>query len=235
MTKKDEAVKPKREYRSDLRSARAAATRQAILGAARAEFAENGYAGSSIDSIARRAGVAPPTVYAVFGGKPAVASALLDTVLVGDDAPVALMDRQWYQQMVDAETAAEQIRLLARMHRKILERSADVQSVILTAGTTDVAMAERWNLNEQQRLTVMRTIARSLAEKPGAHPELDPPAVADQLFVLLSLETWLLLVGRRGYTPRRFEQWLATTLAVSVLAQPRPSTPVRKGPEVRSR
>lgn len=227
MTKKDEGVKPKRDYRSDLRSARAAATRQAILDAARTEFAENGYAGSTIESVARRAGVAPPTVYTVFGGKPAVASALLDTVLVGDDAPVALMDRQWYQEMIDAATAAEQIRLLARMHRNILERSADVQSVILAAGATDVAMAERWDLNEQQRLTVMRTIARALTTKPGATPGLEPAVVADQLFVLLSLETWLLLVGRRGYTPKRFEQWLATTLAASFVAQPRRRTSSR--------
>lgn len=75
-----------------------------------------------------------------------------------------------------------------------------------------MTMAERWSLNEQQRLAVMRTIARALATKRGARTGLEPSAIADQPFVLLSLETWVLLVGRRGYTPKRFEQWLATTL-----------------------
>jgi AcrR family transcriptional regulator len=44
-------------------------TREEILAAARAAFAEDGYDGSSIRGIARRAGVDPSLVHHYFGGK----------------------------------------------------------------------------------------------------------------------------------------------------------------------
>jgi TetR/AcrR family transcriptional regulator of autoinduction and epiphytic fitness len=43
--------------------------RQSIVDAALAEFVRSGYAGSSVDAIADRAGVSKPTVYKHFGSK----------------------------------------------------------------------------------------------------------------------------------------------------------------------
>ena len=50
-------------------SPRAAATRQRILDAALAEFAEKGLAGSRVDEIAARAGANKRMLYAHFGSK----------------------------------------------------------------------------------------------------------------------------------------------------------------------
>jgi len=47
-----------------------ARTREAILDAARAEFADAGYAAALIRRVARRAGVDPALVYHYFAGKP---------------------------------------------------------------------------------------------------------------------------------------------------------------------
>src|SRR5579863_8830261 len=47
-------------------------TRDAILQAARASFAEDGYERVSLRGIARRAGVDPALVHHYFGGKPAL-------------------------------------------------------------------------------------------------------------------------------------------------------------------
>jgi len=54
------------------------ATRQEILDAARAVFAEVGYARASVRAIARRAAVDPALVYHYFDGKPALFVELLD-------------------------------------------------------------------------------------------------------------------------------------------------------------
>src|SRR5579863_4614098 len=54
------------------------ATRQEILDAARAVFAEEGYDRASVRAIARRAGVDPALVYHYFDGKPALFVELLD-------------------------------------------------------------------------------------------------------------------------------------------------------------
>ena len=62
-------VKPRRRYRSATRTDQAAATRDAVIKAARKLFLEAGWAGTTIAGIARAAKVSPETIYAVFGGK----------------------------------------------------------------------------------------------------------------------------------------------------------------------
>jgi AcrR family transcriptional regulator len=53
-------------------------TRGAIVGAARSEFAERGYDGTSLREVARRAGVDPALVHHYFGGKNALFTAAMD-------------------------------------------------------------------------------------------------------------------------------------------------------------
>lgn len=53
-------------------------TRQAILEAARVDFAEQGYDGTSLRGIARRAEVDPALVHHYFGGKPQLFAAVMD-------------------------------------------------------------------------------------------------------------------------------------------------------------
>ena len=53
-------------------------TRQAIVEAARVDFAEQGYDGTSLRGIARRAEVDPALVHHYFGGKPALFAAVMD-------------------------------------------------------------------------------------------------------------------------------------------------------------
>lgn len=53
-------------------------TRQAILAAARVDFAEQGYDGTSLRGIARRAEVDPALVHHYFGGKPQLFAAVMD-------------------------------------------------------------------------------------------------------------------------------------------------------------
>ena len=95
-----------RTYRSPLRAERAAETRHRITTAALELFTEHGFGGSTVTAIAKRAGVAPQTVYAVFGTKGAILQALLSRLeedagaaewrariaAAGDPAIIALRD-----------------------------------------------------------------------------------------------------------------------------------------------
>src|SRR5919204_4042216 len=73
-------VKPRRPYRSPARRRQAAATRARVAAAARRLFVERGYAATTVEAIARAAGVAVPTLYAAVGGKRAVLWALLEAM-----------------------------------------------------------------------------------------------------------------------------------------------------------
>src|SRR6478672_55695 len=81
-------VKSPRRYVSVVRAEQAAATRHAVLAAARALFTEHGYAATSISAIAARAGVAVDTVYAAAGRKPVLLRELVETSLSGTDQTV---------------------------------------------------------------------------------------------------------------------------------------------------
>ena len=67
-----------RSYHSPARREQAARTRQRILDAAGDLFARHGYGTTSVRQIADAAQVAPDTVYATFGSKARLLTALLD-------------------------------------------------------------------------------------------------------------------------------------------------------------
>ena len=85
--------KLKRQYNSTRRQAQASETRKQIIEAARKLFAQYGYAGATIEAIALEAGVAPETVFAVFGNKRTILANLIDISVGGDDQPVPLLQR----------------------------------------------------------------------------------------------------------------------------------------------
>jgi len=77
---RDAAVSEARGSASPARSRQRrtpAAQRQALLEAASAVFLERGYAGASIDAVVERAGGSKATVYALFGNKEGLLSALI--------------------------------------------------------------------------------------------------------------------------------------------------------------
>src|ERR1700716_3556721 len=71
----------KRSYTSIVRKEQAALTRSLIVDAAVDLFTSQGYARTTVRAIAERAGVAPDTVYASFGSKVRVLTAVIDSRL----------------------------------------------------------------------------------------------------------------------------------------------------------
>jgi AcrR family transcriptional regulator len=63
---------PAGTLRQNVRMAKAAARREAILGAALDEFSARGFAAARLDDVARRAGVAKGTIYLYFADKEAL-------------------------------------------------------------------------------------------------------------------------------------------------------------------
>src|SRR4051794_1165347 len=85
----------RRRYTSALRAEQAAATRRAVLSAARELFAEQGYAATGVAAIAARAGVAVDPLYAAVGRKPVILRQLLETAFSGTDETVPAEERDY--------------------------------------------------------------------------------------------------------------------------------------------
>jgi AcrR family transcriptional regulator len=194
------------------------ATRQKVLRAARELFLRRGYAGATIGAIAHRASVSPQTVYNVIGNKAAVLKAVYDVTLAGDDKPVAMIDRPIAQAVFHAEDAATCLLRYARMGREIAERVGPLITVVFVqAAGRDPEVRAFVDIIESERQRGTAGIAQHIAERFGLRDGMDVAEAADILWTLTAPEVLDRLTRRRGWSLDRYERWLATTMAQSLI------------------
>jgi AcrR family transcriptional regulator len=214
-----DAVKPRR-YESALRREQAAATRTRIVRAAAELFAAQGYPQTSIEQIAARAGVARPTVYTAFTGKAALLKEAVDLLLAGDDAPVPVRDRPWFQELLHQRDPRRLLELEARNDRMISERVAPLLEAVRNASATDDDIARLYTTIKQHRHTGARIVAETLAALGPLRDGLDLDAATDVLWLLKDSSLYTALVGDRGWPAERYQAWLARTMQTSLLPAP---------------
>jgi AcrR family transcriptional regulator len=204
-----EPVKSRR-YESPLRDRRAKETRKAILDAALSLFLGRGYVGTPLNQIAAEAGVSLATVKLVFGTKTDLLLALWHRTLAGgEDNPAPVIQRSWFQEVVDAHDPVTKLRLNARNSVMVKQRIASLLYIIETAAPTDPAIAELWSVMQREFHTTQGTIVEALHLAGHLRPELTVDEGTDILWTLNHPRTYLLLVNERGWTPERYERWLA--------------------------
>jgi AcrR family transcriptional regulator len=211
-----EPVKPRR-YDSPRRREQAAATRRDILEAAERLFAAQGYAATTMAAIAREAGVALKTVYVAFETKSGVLRALWHLRLRGDEADVAVPDRDWYREMLDEPDPERKLRLNARNSRIVKERAGALLGVIRDAAPLDPEIAALWGRIQEEFYGVQRRVVETLHATGALRPGLGVAAAADVLWTLNHPDVWLLLVRDRGWTADAFERWFGDATCTQLL------------------
>ncbi len=193
------------------RQSRARATRARIIAAAARLFVRDGYLATTMSAIAAEAGVAVQSLYLRFGSKLAILSAALDVTIVGDDAPVPLLERPWVRALAESPNGPQAVRLFLRQARQIIGRVYPLYAVVQAAAASEAGalLAD----NKRQRYEGVRTIATLLSDKPGFAPNLSVDMAADLLYALVSEEHYGLLVVERGWSPEAWETWCADTLS----------------------
>jgi AcrR family transcriptional regulator len=207
----------KRRYDATGRRQAAERTRTAILDAARELFTERGYAATPMTAIADRAGVALDTVYASVGRKPEVARLLIETAISGTDEAIPAEQRDYVRAIQAAPEAATKIAVYAAAIAAIAPRMALVLGIIQQTAQTEPELARLWNEIGERRAANMR---RFVADLATATPlRLDPDQAADIVWATNAAETYQLLVGQRGWSLQRYEQFLADTWHRLLLAE----------------
>jgi len=190
------------------------ATRRRIVDAAAELFVAEGYAATTLAQVARRAGVAVQTVYFHFGNKRTVLKEAVDVAAVGDDEPVALLERPWLERVRAEPDPRRVIELWLENSRTIMERVGPIMRVVRDAAATDPEMAAQWNTNAEQRATAFRMLAQLLDDRDALRVPLDE--ATDILCALLGLELHAMLVDR-GWTSERWQRWVSETVAATLL------------------
>ena len=206
----------KRRYDATRRREGAARTRAAILDAARELFAERGYAATAMTAIADRAGVALDTVYASVGRKPQLARLLIETAISGTDQAVPARQRDYVRAIQAAPDAATKITIYAAAITAIAPRMALVLGIIQQAARDEPELAVLWAEIAERRAANMRLFVADLAAV--APLRLDPDQAADIVWATNAAEMYQLLVSQRGWSPRRYEDFLADTWRRLLLA-----------------
>jgi AcrR family transcriptional regulator len=201
-----ETVKP--------RAARTRATRRRIVDAAAALFVEHGYGVTTLEQIAARAGVAVQTVYFHFGNKRTVLKEAVDLAAVGDDEPVALLERPWLDELRAEPDPHRVVVLWAATSTAIYRRVGPIMAVVRDAAVTDPDMAAQWATNEAQRATAFHTLATLLDEQQALNRPVDE--AVDVLCALLGPEVYGVLTGR-GWSPERWEHFVVESISQALL------------------
>jgi AcrR family transcriptional regulator len=202
-----------KSYNSPLREHQAKRTRERILTAARARFHERGYGATTLADIARAAGVAEPTVRAVFKTKPNLVEHLLRLAVRGSDDEVQLQQRDAFQHMLAATDADTLLDRLAELAEAVQRRSWDVLEIVRGAASSDPAIAELHEQRQRARHANQRTIANRLRELGALSDQTSVDVAADLLWLYTSSDTYRMLVIERRWSARRYRAWFRRAVA----------------------
>jgi len=204
-----QASRPKRAYDSSKRRAAAQATRLRIGQCARRLFSKHGYGATSIEVIAREAGVSVPTFYVTYGSKRAMLFALLDAA--DAQADVASLQKSL---RAAAGQSSEQLRLLVSFARRFYEQSADLIEIARSASRAEADLEALWEEGEARRLKGQKPIVHAWANSGLLREGLQESDALDILWSLTGPDHYRLMVTERRWPPEKYETWLTCSLAL---------------------
>jgi AcrR family transcriptional regulator len=201
----------KRGYQSDRRRTQSEATRRRILDTARELVIENGYQGTKIAELARRAEVHVDTVYELVGRKPVILRELVEEAISGTDGPVDPLERDYVKKIQAESDAGRKLDLYAAAMTAIHRRLAPLFLALRDASRTDPEAADVWTRISERRATNMRMLAAELLATGQIRTGLSTHEIGDALWVMNSPDVHQLLVSERGWSQAHYRDWLADT------------------------
>ena len=206
------SVKSRRPYRSRLRAEQAAQTRLRILEASGDLFAEHGYIATTIDAVAARAGVAVDTIYAIFGTKKGMLSALIDLRVTGSTEESDVLAGEGPRAVRAISDSRRMIAAFAADIVARIERVRPIDDVMQSAAAIDPDIADLRARMQENRFTKLRTFIEWLAANGALRQNMDVDEAATIVWTLTSPEVNRLLRDVRGWSLQRYQPWLEATL-----------------------
>lgn len=190
------------------RQEQAEATKIRIADAAQRLFAAHGYSATSMDAVAREAGVANRTVYAVFGTKREILNLICDRWL--DRAGARPLARS----VLEEPDPLLRLRGAAMWLATLYSADFDVVRILDAAMDEDAETRELLRSKLRGRNRVMDRLIASL--EPHLSMPLDDAQAVYRAFAAPGV--YGELVVSSGWAIERFETWLADTLVAQLFA-----------------
>jgi AcrR family transcriptional regulator len=208
-------VKPVRRYDASRRLEQAGENRARIVSSARALFLAKGYADAAMPEIARGAGVSVQTVYKAFANKATLLKAVFDVSVAGDDEPVPMAERDVIGTIQAEPDAARKLAMYFAHLAEVAHRVTPVQLLARDAAGADRAAADVWAQMRAETLTAMTYFATDLVATGQVRGSVDD--VRDILWTYHSPELYDLLVRERGWSQRRYGEFLTRAVTAELI------------------
>jgi len=215
---KESRGKKKRQYDSSRRKAQSLETQMQIVETARSLFIGRGYAGTSIERIAREAKVAPETIYSIFGNKKSILTKVVDVSVVGDGEPIPLLARAQIREVESEKDQRRQIQMFANRIQLIMSRVAPLFTVMRGAAMTEAEIATILKKYLDSRMQGMSYFIDCLLANGPLRKNLDKRTAVETTWALTSAEVYNLFMNDRGWSTEEYEFWLTETLTRLLLS-----------------
>jgi AcrR family transcriptional regulator len=215
----------KRRYTSTRRDEQARGTRLRIILAARELFVTKGYGRTTLAEIAREAGVAVETVYAVFGNKATLLRQIWYVDFRGDEEDIPLFDRAEMQAVLDEPDLATRVRKHAAFVTTLNRRMGPLTATLEGAAASEPAAADMLAEFSKRRLDVTTKYAKAAAAT--GRLAVSQAECRDVLFATMDGTLWRRLVVERGWSDERYADWLGSLWVAQLVSSADPD----KGPD----
>ncbi len=214
MDPKRAPVKPARMYDATARRERARELRASTLHVAYEMFQANGFAATTVESIAQAAAVSAATIYKTYGGKAGLVRALCDRALAGT-GPIPAEERfDAFRSVKDPRNVIEG---WGRLTSEVSPRISPLLLWLREAGRLDADAAALFRELDGKRLRRMADNAGFLADARHLRHGVTKQDARDIMWFLTAPDTYDLLVNQRRWSIRKYSNWMAETMAAALL------------------
>jgi AcrR family transcriptional regulator len=204
---------PRRAYHSPLRADQALETRRRVLESARRLFVENGYARTTVASVAENAGVSPETIYLSLGGKRGLLEGVMDITGPHDSAAD---DQEWWEMVAQLPAAADRLDRIVEYSCRILARTQPIHAIIRGAADKEPFAADLGRRLLAERLANQTKRIRRLISK-DLRPGLSVAEAGQRYCVLASPELYHLLTVDLAWTTDHHQKWVTQLIRDDLL------------------
>jgi len=194
------------------RQQQALATREQIFRHAERMFLDNGYVGTTIEAIAREAGVAVQTIYNSAGSKAAILNTILERIVTGTDASVTVSEIMAARVAAATDLPAA-VQVLADWMVEFNGRAGAIFAVLKQAAAVDPEIDRLDRMRSRRRLQNYRRAAAQFRERGAILAVTTDAEMAASIWAIGHPEVYTALVVEAGWTVDAYRRWVSGALA----------------------
>ena len=195
----------------------AAQTRSRILDTAYRLFCAGGYEATTMQMVAEAAGVAVQTVYFVFGTKAKLLAEVENRVVLGDAPLEQWRERPWVTRMQHESDPRKLLALFVEVDTDIKSRISPFAVALGSALASDPQSVAARDRGRDEFFSVVIDRLETLG---ALRDGVTRSRAMDVIRVINTIDAYVDLTTRRGWTVAEWRAWLTDLLCVQLLAHP---------------